>query len=227
MSDQEFPQLPPFRIEVVVAAPREAVWRALTDLREVRRWFGWDYEGLEAEIRFIFVDHATPVGEDRLELGLDQTIELEADGPRTVVRIVHPGPLDDASWDELYHDVVQGWHSFFQQLRYYLERHAGQDRRTVFLAGQVVPAEAFAALEAAAPGTTWSQTRHQRSVAVDRWGGGLVGLVTAEPREGRRPARGQLTVTTYGLDDPAFAEVEREWSAWWRDLAAGGGAAGP
>ena len=32
----------PFRVEVVVEAPREVVWQALSDPEEIRRWFGWD-----------------------------------------------------------------------------------------------------------------------------------------------------------------------------------------
>jgi uncharacterized protein YndB with AHSA1/START domain len=213
------PQPQPFRVEVVVEAPADAVWRALTDPQEIRRWFGWDYEGLDAEIRFIFVDHATAHGQERLQGDNGQAIEVEPDGPRTVVRAVYPGPLGDASWDDLYDEVIQGWRTFLQQLRFYLEGHAGQDRRTVFLAGQVVPAEAFAALEAAAPGATWDLGRHQRSVAVDRWGGGLVSLVTAQPRDSGQPAGGQLTVTTYGLDDASFGQVEASWTAWWERLA--------
>jgi hypothetical protein len=217
MSQQEQPK--PFRIEVVVEAPRERVWRALTEPAEIRRWFGWDYEGLDAEVSYIFVDHAEPVGPDRLQLDADQVIELEVHGPRTVVRVVYPGPLGGASWDDLYDEVAQGWHTFFQQLRFYLERHAGQDRRTLFLTGQVAPAEAFAALAAAAPGETWDEARHQRSVAVERWGGGLISLVTSEPREHRQPARAQVTVTTFQLDDAAFDQVRAEWTAWWSDLA--------
>jgi len=30
--------------------------------------------------------------------------------------------------------AVEGWLTFFQQLRFYLERHPGQDRRTVHVA---------------------------------------------------------------------------------------------
>ena len=38
MTDQR-----PFRVEVVVEAPREEVWRALTAPERVARWFGWDW----------------------------------------------------------------------------------------------------------------------------------------------------------------------------------------
>ena len=42
-------------IEVVVAAPIEIVREALRDPAEIRRWFGWDYAGLDEEIALIFV----------------------------------------------------------------------------------------------------------------------------------------------------------------------------
>jgi uncharacterized protein YndB with AHSA1/START domain len=48
----------PVIAEVEVAAPADAVWRALREPAEIRRWFGWDYEGLDEEIRQIFVDGA-------------------------------------------------------------------------------------------------------------------------------------------------------------------------
>ena len=49
----------PFRVEVTVDAPRDTVWRALTEPEQIRHWFGWDYDGLEDEIRLIFVEHAS------------------------------------------------------------------------------------------------------------------------------------------------------------------------
>ncbi|HZC14468.1 MAG TPA: hypothetical protein VE270_10665, partial [Thermoleophilaceae bacterium] len=48
----------PFRVEVVVEAPREVVRRAITEPDRIANWFGWDYDGLEGEIQYIFVDHA-------------------------------------------------------------------------------------------------------------------------------------------------------------------------
>src|SRR5687768_10972153 len=91
-----------FRIEVVIAAPRAVAWRALTDPDEINRWCGWDYEGIDAEIRQIFVDEVTATPPDRIARAWEQTIEVLADGARTVVRIGKAGPLADASWDDLY-----------------------------------------------------------------------------------------------------------------------------
>jgi uncharacterized protein YndB with AHSA1/START domain len=213
----------PFRIEVVVEAPRDVVWRALTDPGEIRRWFGWDYDGLEEEIRFIFVDHAKPAAPDRIELedgGPGQTIELEADGPRTIVRVVRPGPLEQADWDELYDDMEEGWHMFFQQLRHYLERHPGEDRRTLFLSGEARPSEVLAAVESELPGERWYDGRHQCGIATEELGGGLAIVVAAaQPLDSGERGRMSVTLTSYGLDDEAFASARGEWEARWAELA--------
>ena len=42
-------------IEVELPAPVEEVWAHLRDPGFIRRWFGWEYEGLEGEIEFIFL----------------------------------------------------------------------------------------------------------------------------------------------------------------------------
>ena len=215
----EYPTVRPFRVEVTVDAPRDAVWRALTDPAEIRRWFGWDYEGLDDEIRFIFVDHAKQEPPGRIVFEEYQVIELEEDGPRTIVRVVKPGPLAGVSWDDLYDEVIQGWRTFFQQLRHQLERHPGAERRTVYLSGRAAPAAALGALEAKAPGTPWDEGRHQRAIALDRWGGALVSLLTSEPLTSDTEAKAAITVTTYDVDDATFDEIRREWADWWRARA--------
>src|SRR5687767_10536076 len=133
-------KLKPFRVETTIDAPREAVWRALTTPGVIREWFGWDYEGLEGEIRFIFVDHAEPQPPDRIVLAMGQELQLEADGPRTVVRAVLPGSLEEAGWEDIFDGIEEGWRTFFEQLRFMVARH-GTRRRTVFLTGTARPAE--------------------------------------------------------------------------------------
>jgi hypothetical protein len=217
----------PFRVEVVVDAPREAVWRALTEPREIRRWFGWDYDdegGLDGEIEFIFVTHATPQAPERIDLddGVEgQTIELEADGPRTIVRVIRPGSLTDAGWEDLYEDHEQGWRVFFAQLRHALERHPGEERRTVYLTGSADPAAVLAALDGEVTGEPWDEGRFQRSVALD--GGrdeALVSVRSRTPLHSGERGEVAVTVTTYGLGDADFEAVHRRWAAWWRELAA-------
>jgi hypothetical protein len=97
----------PFRVEVVVDAPRDAVWRALTEPEQIRHWFGWDYDGLQDEIELIFVQHATLVPPNRIEMSEDGLIELEEAGPgRTLIRATKPGDLDAAEWRDVYGDIV-------------------------------------------------------------------------------------------------------------------------
>ena len=209
-----------FKIEVTIAAPRDVVWRALTDPAELRRWFGWDYAGLEGEIRYIFVEHSIAVPPDRI--GDDDNgwaIELSADGPRTIVRVVGPGPLADAHWDDLYDEELQGWHQFLVQLRDYLERHPGKERRTLFLEGNAVPSAALAVIGEAVAGQTWYRGRHQLVIAADDDSGSLVVVVASLGLDADRAGSMHITLSTHGLDDAQFAEVDRTWRARWIAVA--------
>ena len=211
-----------FRIEVVIHAPRDLVWRALTDPEEIVRWFGWDYEGIEPEIRQIFVDEVTTTPPERLAMAWEQTIELIADGDRTILRIVKPGPLAEASWDDLYDEMVRGWHGFFLQFKHYLERHPGEARRTLWFDGTALPSAVLAALDAEAPGVDWLHIRHQRVAAVDAYGGGLLAVLSAPPLDSDTPGTVQITMTTHGLDDKQFAALREHWAERWEALAPGG-----
>jgi hypothetical protein len=46
-----------------------------------------------------------------------------------IVEVVIAAPA--GSWEGVYDEVNEGWLTFFQQLRFYLERHPGRERRTV------------------------------------------------------------------------------------------------
>ena len=72
----------PFRVEVTVDAPRDEVWRALTEPEQIRHWFGWEYDGLDDEIEFIFVEHAKLHPPDRIEMSDDGVIELDEPATR-------------------------------------------------------------------------------------------------------------------------------------------------
>ena len=120
----------PIIVEVVIEAPVETVWRALRDRDEIRRWFGWEYDGFDEEIEFIFFQASKVDDEARvLDGGPSGVIALEDRGDRTVVRVTRAAPA--GSWDGVYDEINEGWLTFFQQLRFYLERHPGQDRRTL------------------------------------------------------------------------------------------------
>jgi uncharacterized protein YndB with AHSA1/START domain len=187
----------PFTVETTIDAPIETVWRAFTDLAVVREWFGWDYEGIEGEIRFIFVDHARLEPPDRIVIENDQEIRLVPDGHRTVVRVTMAGGLAGAEWDDIYDGMEEGWRAFFEQLRFLLERRPSGARRTVYLTGKGEPP--------VVDGEPWHASRWQR--------------ITVDP-EGHLVAVGWndvgetgVTVSTYGLDDAAFTAVQERWAA--------------
>lgn len=229
-------------VEVTLPAPIDTVWRALRDPAEVRRWFGWDYDGIDDEIRLIF-DETVEVDEEARVLAWEQgdRFTLTERGDETVLRVTRAAPAEGASWDEVYDDITEGWIAFVQQLRFALARHPGEERRTVFVGGAVAHAdtatvEAVTGLhdEALTPGSpykatvaigevltgeVWHRGAYQTGLTVDQYGDGLV-IVMTQGAPPRPPHAGAgVIVTTYGLDDAAFAEVERQWTTWWRERA--------
>jgi uncharacterized protein YndB with AHSA1/START domain len=185
----------PFHIEVTVDAPRDVVWRAVSEPERIRHWFGWDYDGLEDEIEQIFVDGATLHPPERVDLG-DHAIELHDLGDdRTLIRVVKPG--DASGWDGVYGDIEEGWITFFNQLRHRLERHPDARRRMIVRKAPSFPEPA---------GEPWHASAFQRGVeAAD----GSLAIVFGKPGEDQT-----LLVTTYDLDDRAFAAAERRWDEW-------------
>lgn len=175
----------PVVVEVLIAAPAARVWIAFRDPVELRRWHGWDYDGLDDEIRQIYLDGAT-VSDDARTLDTHGAgrFELEPRGDATVVRIVRAAPEGAETWDGIYDEINEGWRSFVEQLRFSLERHPGVDRRTLFLEREVeLPS-----------GEPWFEAEHQRGVVED-----ARTLVIV--------ARDKTIVSTYGLDDAAFAAL--------------------
>jgi uncharacterized protein YndB with AHSA1/START domain len=211
-------EMKPFIMEVTIDAPQDAVWRAVSDPAELRRWFGWEYPGLEEEIKFIFLNDTTQLPPQRLEFPGMGTLDIVPDGSRSVVRLVWAGGLADARWDDIYDGMEEGWRTFFHQLKYYLERRAGQDRRTLYLTGTAPAPAVVAALDEAAPGAPWQESRHQRAVVPSAEGVDLVSVLSPTPLASGEPAKVSVTVTTYGMDDAAFDAVRTEWESRWNTL---------
>jgi hypothetical protein len=215
------PEMKPFIMEVTIDAPPDAVWRAVSDPAELRRWFGWDYPGLEEEIQFIFLGDNTQHAPQRLEFEGMGSLDIVPDGSRSVVRMVWAGGLADARWDDIYDGMEEGWRTFFHQLKYYLERRAGQDRRTLYLTGTALAPAVVAALDAAVPGAPWQESRHQRAVVPAGADGiELVSILSPRPLQSDEPAKVAVTVTTYGLDDAAFDALRSAWESRWGTLVA-------
>src|ERR671915_491765 len=183
------PEAKPFRVEVVVRAPHVEVWRALTEPDQVRRWFGWDYAGLDEEIELMFVANAKhePPGRILMFEGDDQ--------------------------------FEEGWRAFLLQLRDYLERHPGKRRRTIRLTSEAKPIAVLAAVAGEVEGESRRASPHLSVTTTDSCGQGLVVVASSEPLDSADTGRVNVTITTYRLDDERFASLRARWQAILNDLA--------
>lgn len=226
-------------VEVTISAPIDTVWKAVRDPAQIREWFGWESETLADEIELIFgnpvvVDeagHTLKFGEWE---GIADGFELLARGRETVLRVVRFGAVPD-NWDDVYSDVREGWTTFAHQLRLWIERHHGEQRRTVYLSAPTPPggpsltealdlaplwdADANSSHTSALPTeshevVTAYRTGFQMGLHVPGWGGGLL-VVTEMPADDKRPTRGSLLLTTFGMDDEAADAFAQGWTQWW------------
>jgi Activator of Hsp90 ATPase homolog 1-like protein len=216
------PDVKPFRVEVAIRTPQIEVWRALTEPAQVRRWFGWDYAGLDDEVELMFVTNAKHEPPARILMfeGEDHSaIEVEADGAHTVVRAVYPASLDDVEFDDAYDQIEEGWRAFLLQLRDYLERHPGKRRRTIRLTSEAKPIAVLAAVAGEVEGESRRASPHLSVTTTESYGQGLVIVDSSEPLDSADSGRVNVTITTYGLDDERFAGLRQRWQAILNELA--------
>lgn len=136
-----------------IKTPIDAVWKALTDAKELERWFplaarvkpgvgggiwmswGPPWEGENEVLVWEPPRHLRTgwpySGDGRPDKASRVAVDyfLESRGGATVLRLVHSGFGADASWDAEYDSVRSGWAYELESLRHYLEHHAGADRR--------------------------------------------------------------------------------------------------
>jgi hypothetical protein len=199
-------------IEVTVPASVDEVWAHLREPALIRRWFGWEYEGLEREIEMIFVEGAEADEQARTVAWSDHgdRISLEPGGDGTVLRLHRRAPAEAAG---AYDEIAEGWITFVQQLRFALARHPGEERRTHRLSAATgLPiVEALAA----SGGEVWFRSRHQLGVVAGELGDGL--LIAGE----QPGAAAFLILSAYGDDRPALDAGVAHWDAWFTERAGG------
>jgi hypothetical protein len=216
------PEAKPFRVEVVIRTPYIEVWRALTELNQVKRWFGWDYAGLDEEIELMFAANARHEPPSRILMfeGEEQSaIEVEADGAHTIVRAVYPASLEGVELEDGYDQIEEGWRAFLLQLGDYLERHPGKRRRTIRLTSEAKPIAVLAAVAGEVEGESRRASPHLSVTTTDSYGRGLVVVDSSEPLDSADSGRVNVTITTHGLDDEHFARLRARWQAIMTDLA--------
>ena len=225
-------------VEVAIAAPADEVWDAIRDPAKIYNWFGWDAAGLKDEIDFIFDKYGkADAGSRTLRFeGTQDRFEVEARGEGSVLRVVRAEPAG-ARWDDVYEDMTEGWISFVQQLRLAIEWHCLRPRRTLYLNGSAnpgrtapIPALGVEKLMTASQGEivtldlptgdrikgrAWHRTNWQVGVTVPQWGDGLLIVTDKSVTDTSPDGRGMVVLTTYGLSDQEFAELEGRWRTWW------------
>jgi hypothetical protein len=240
MSIEEVPMTEQERVlvDMAVGAPAEVVWTALRDGDRIRQWFGWDAPGLDTEIEQIF--HGTVTVDD------DARALAWADGDRVVVE----GTGDDTShlritrtghtgaFDGVYDPVDEGWITFSQQLRFLVERHPDQHRRTVTaedvdlgadddpLLGrlglrQLGDHEVGSRYSVPGPdgdeltGEVFFQTDLQLGLTVEREGDALLVVSRTPPSTVPPHGSARFVLSLFDTDDDRAAQVEQRWRRWW------------
>jgi uncharacterized protein YndB with AHSA1/START domain len=143
--------------EIEIDAPIEVVWKALTDARELERWFPLDarvepgeggaiwmswrneYEGEQEILAWDPPRHLKTSWRMHADDQPPQATDyrLESRGGKTIVRVVTSGFPTDAAWDEWVQGTIDGWAFELRSLKHYLERHRGEDREVVYLRRRV------------------------------------------------------------------------------------------
>lgn len=203
--------LKPYDVEVSVATGRDEVWDAVTQPPVLHQWFGWDYDGLDAEIQQIFVDEATFLAPERMGWADGSYLEVVGDDDGSTVRAVREGPAP--ADPDAYDGVEQGWRAFLAQLRFFLDERPKGVRRTIYLTGETTGRQLLALVDRG-----WTGLGPRMAHAVDPDGhlvvvGGHLRLDAAEA------AWAEVIVSTYGLDDATFAMHRDSWARRWAPIA--------
>src|ERR1700760_3802834 len=143
MTDQR--RLKPYSVEFDLPAGRDEVWDAVTQPAVLRQWFGWDYDGLDAEIQQIFVDQATLLAPERMGGADGSYLEVVGDDDRAVVRAVREGPVPDNP--DQYDAIEEGWRAFLTQLSFLFSARPRGARRTLYLTGETTGRQALSLAE--------------------------------------------------------------------------------
>lgn len=218
-SEKNTPQL-----SLIIKASIKAVWDALRQKQKLAQWFGWDYEGLGAEINDIYFTNVREEGEGdpvrrSLTVNGGDTFILIARGGGTELHLVRR-PLDGTAEDNYYDTITEGWISFVEQLRFMLE-YKPEDMRTTIVTHQQLDKDIILGqwglpnpqegqnfkghLEGVeVSGSVRFRTPQQIGLLVDGWGPGLLIVQFSENMQ---------LLTTYELEDETFRKLAEKWGA--------------
>jgi uncharacterized protein YndB with AHSA1/START domain len=156
---------------VTIEATPDVVWAALTDPRELERWFplaarvipglggtyslrwrdrhaGDDWPVLAWEPQcHLAVGLPKPVGSAAPAWVVNDFV-LEDHGQHTVLRLVASGFDPDSEWDAFFNGVRRGWRYELGSLKHYVEHHRGRTRTVAWAHARVTASfdDAWAAI---------------------------------------------------------------------------------
>jgi hypothetical protein len=203
-------------VDVELDASPDVVWRALREPSEIRRWFGWEYPGLDQEIASIFLSGAevAEAGRTLRIIGADTTLTVLPSPGGAGLQITMPPTAQPPAYDE----IEEGWMAFAHQLRLALQKHPGQDGRRMHHRAPLRGPEAASADTIPGPeplsGSPWFQNQHQRAWLIPSWGDGLL-ILNRSPSTADAPlGTRSVLITAYGMSPPAFEDLRSRWIAW-------------
>ena len=149
-------------VELEIAAPADAVWKAITEADEMKRWFPLDAQAKpgigghivrlwgevctwrteidswqpNAHLRLVSAAPQHSAQNEAIAAAPGQLVEdwhLEGRGGKTVLRMVHSGIPTASDWDGEFDGYRRGWNFELRALRHYLENHLGKDRTVTWV----------------------------------------------------------------------------------------------
>jgi hypothetical protein len=225
------------RVEITVPGPVGTVWQAFRDPDQIKRWHGWDYEGVEDEIKEIYTDSTNIIEDGRVLQTGGHVFTFNGKGDVTVVRVTRAeSPIGDVDWSDFYLDIEEGWLTFLQQLSFAISRHWDETRRSFYVSGMTpdgiaasparvldmpsvddVPVGQKYAVEAPwgpMTGIVWFRSELQTGLTVDEWGDGFL-VLTVSPSAEPHGAHHAVVATLYESDPSIAKSIELEVVAHW------------
>ena len=230
--------------EIVIDAPIEAVWKAISDGEELTRWFvgGGDGRARRRRHDLHFVGRRRKKARARSKHGsrtgscgrswrrstwarrshdpavpmIDEYTIERRDG-KTVLRLVSSGIPDAPEWDGFYNGTNSGWNSFFRTLRHYLEHHRGKPRTTIKVIGKLTGSleEAWARLLAGVRAARHASSSSRRRRCSRRCiPETRRRLPRAHDVRRRRTSSSTRMLSVYGKTPAEVEAIRAEWQPW-------------
>ena len=225
-------------LSVVINADARQVWTMLREPSWIAQWHGWEADDQAAEIKEIYLKDTVVESPDHTSLTVNGgdifTLKPVPNGTTvSVTRAALDHNSEWAAWDE---DITQAWLTFLQQLRFALERHPHEKRRTLFfsfpgssgsgiekigLQDVPAPGEDYSLTSATGEeisGRVWYKSNHQVGLTVHSYadhGDGLLIVADQPVIEDVRPDGGSLVIiSTYGLGAHSLESIRAGWDKW-------------